>query len=715
MKVEDVEQFLSNTIDRTGLEHYYNYLAQMLLEEPPLTAEDCFELIGDFLTDAMVYTTDEAIHLCGQLIRVFLEKGLRDDMRNSIVPKQLPCAVCIGEISDEIEFDAIERTSQSLDPMLDYDKYTGDNNSEMLIDWGDAGDMSLREKESKRKLDTITFTIEAMKKQRKTPPFVVVHGRDANYKMDVHVNNVSIIIGGKTLLENATLKLTHGRKYGLIGRNGIGKTTLLNMIARKEVEGFPNHLHVLHVEQEIEPEDKTVLTHILECDTERDRLLREQDDLMNVDESKLKKRNIIEKAEKLQAVQAKLVEINAHEAEYKASQILSGLGFSQADLSRKSQEFSGGWRMRISLAKALFSNPDILLLDEPTNHLDLDAVMWLEDYTQGLEITVIIVSHARDFLNNVAEEIIHFFDGQLQYFKGNYDQFEKTRAELLRQQKKQVENQGKAVDHMQKFIDKFRFNAKRASLVQSRIKALGRMELIDEISEDPTCVFIFPDPEMLNPPILRLTESTIGYGANSIIATDVTIDINMESRYAIVGPNGAGKTTLLKTLTGELEPIDGTYFTHQRLKLGLFTQHHVENLDLRLSAVEQMMEMFGTYNTQEYRSHLGSFGLGGNLSIRPMYLLSGGQKSRVSFAIITWKKPHILVMDEPTNHLDIDAINALIIALENFKGGLIIVSHDQYFVSSLCSTIYTVKDGDIKKYSGDFDKYKEEIMAGKGH
>jgi ATP-binding cassette, subfamily F, member 3 len=370
--------------------------------------------------------------------------------------------------------------------MLDYDKYTGDSNSDLLIEWGDAENANLREKETQKKLDSITASIEAMKKQKKAVPFTVVHGRDANYKIDVMVNNVSIIVGGKTLLDNATLKLTQGRKYGLIGRNGIGKTTLLNMIARKEIDGFPNHLHVLHVEQEIDPEDKSVIQHVLECDVERTRLLQEQEDLLSIDESKLKRRNIVEKAEKLQAVQEKLVEICAHEAEYKASTILSGLGFSQEDLERKSIEFSGGWRMRISLAKALFSNPDILLLDEPTNHLDLDAVMWLEEYIQGLDITVVIVSHARDFLNNVSEEIIHFFDGKLAYYKGNYDQFEKTRTEMLRQQKKQLDSQGKQVDHMQKFIDKFRYNAKRASLVQSRIKALKRMELIDEISEDPT-------------------------------------------------------------------------------------------------------------------------------------------------------------------------------------------------------------------------------------
>ena len=715
MKVSDVVDILQSCIDRDGISHFYGYIAEMLIEEPPLTPDDWFELIGDFLTDGLIYSNEEAFALCGKLIQVFLKKGLRDDLRNSIVPKYLKNSICIGDVSDDIEYDEADGSNLNLDPMLDYDKYTSDNNS-MLINWGDESELSLRDKETqKKKLEAIDKQIELMRKQKKSPPCVVIHGRDADYKMDVLVNNVTIIVGGKPLLDRATLKLNFGKKYGLIGRNGIGKTTLLNHIARKEVEGFPGHLHVLHVEQEIEPEDKTVIQHILEWDTQRTQLLQEQENLLSVDENKMKKRQKIENAEKLEAVQQKLVEIEAHEAEYKASKILSGLGFSQNDLNRKSKEFSGGWRMRISLAKALFSNPDILLLDEPTNHLDLDAVMWLEDYIQGLDITVVIVSHAREFLNNVAEEIIHFFDGRLEYYKGNYDQFEKTRTEQIKQQRKQVETQTKHVEHVQKFIDKFRYNAKRASLVQSRIKSLKRMELIDEITEDPTCVFIFPEPEQLSPPVLRLTECIIGYGAGKEICDDVTIDINMESRIAIVGPNGAGKTTLLRTLTGDLEIMDGTQYLNQRARIGLFTQHHVDSLDLRLSAVEQMMESYGTLGVEDYRAHLGSFGLSGNLSIRPMYLLSGGQKSRVAFAMITWKKPHILVLDEPTNHLDIDAINALIIALESFKGGLVIVSHDQYFVSSLCQTIYTVKDECVKKFDGDFNDYKEIIIKKKDY
>jgi ATP-binding cassette, subfamily F, member 3 len=292
---------------------------------------------------------------------------------------------------------------------------------------------------------------------------------------------------------------------------------------------------------------------------------------------------------------------------------------------------------RIALAQALFVQPDLLLLDEPTNHLDIDAILWLQEYIENIDNTVIIVSHARDFLNIVAEEIIHFFSDKLAYYKGNYDNFEKVRSEAIRRQKKTRESQSKKVEHIKEFIDRFRYNAKRASLVQSRIKKLQKMEIIDEIAEDPTCIFIFPNPPyMLNPPLLRLDEACIGYAEGKPILCGVNLNIDMDSRIVIVGPNGAGKTTLLKALIGELNPLHGFYYKHNRLRIGLFAQHHIDQLDLRLSPLEQMMKLYPGNHSEIFRSHLGSFGLSGSLALRPMYLLSGGQKSRVAFAVITW-------------------------------------------------------------------------------
>jgi ATP-binding cassette, subfamily F, member 3 len=260
-------------------------------------------------------------------------------------------------------------------------------------------------------------------------------------------------------------------------------------------------------------------------------------------------------------------------------------------------------------------------------------------------------------------------------------------------------------------VDKFRFNAKRASLVQSRIKAINRIELVEEIMQDPTCVFIFPNPEQISPPILRLDEARVGWSKDKILLKKVNINVDMETRIALVGPNGAGKSTLVKTMIGAIDNLDGYRFIHNKLRVGVFTQHHQDMLDPRMSAVEQLMKMCPDETSEKIRAHLGSFGIAGNLALRPMYLLSGGQKSRVSFAMITWNKPHILMLDEPTNHLDFDSINALIVALNNFEGGLVVVSHDQYFLSALCDRLYVVDKNGVNQFDGDIDDYRKHILA----
>ena len=365
--------------------------------------------------------------------------------------------------------------------------------------------------------------------------------------------------------------------------------------------------------------------------------------------------------------------------------------------------------MRISLAKALFVQPDILLLDEPTNHLDMNAVMWLEDYLNSWPYTLIVVSHARDFINAIATDIIYFTNLKLYYYKGTYDDFEKSRAERNKLQSKTKKSQDKKLEHMQAFIDKFRANAKRASLVQSRIKAVNRIEIIEEILEDPTCIFVFPIPEKLNPPVLRLDNVDLGYELTKPIVCKINFNIDMQSRIAVVGPNGAGKTTLLKCLNNELQALSGMVYRHSKLKLAMFTQHHIDQLDLDLSPLEQLQASYTDMGSDIIRAHLASFGITGNMSLRPNYQLSGGQKTRVALAMLVLKNPHIILMDEPTNHLDIDAVNALAMALNSYTGGLCIVSHDQHFVESVCTSIYVVKDSKCVQFKGNFMDYKKHI------
>lgn len=680
---------------------YFDYIANMIIEDQPDNDMDLRNLLEDYLSDKLRYSDDKAQQICKDIFEQLIKIGYKGE-RKAIIAEKLDRTVKLGQVKVGSENTI---TSLSFDPnllTLDKDKlYTADmqvsKKAEYVID--------------DEKRDALKRHMEEMKKMKDAAPEVTMHhNRDESHKVDIIVENFTISIGGRTLMDEAQIRISYGRRYVLIGRNGIGKTTLLHNLARKEIEGVPKHLQILHVEQEVVATDNLLINEVLSCDKERARLLKELDEVNNASSSTQENDKAL--SDRIVGINKRLQEIDADEAETKAIEILRGLGFSTEDLRKPTKQFSGGWRMRISLAKALFVQPDILLLDEPTNHLDMNAVMWLEDYLLQWPYTLVVVSHARDFINNIATDIIHLTNSKLYYYKGNYTDFERSRSEKAKLMSKQKLSQDKKVEHMQSFIDKFRANAKRASLVQSRIKALNKIEMVEEILEDPTCIFVFPTPEKLNPPILRLDNVDLGYNKDQLILNKVNFAVDMSSRIAVVGPNGAGKTTLLKCLTAELNPLNGMLYRHNKLKLAMFTQHHVDQLDIELSPVEQISKIYSDLSNEVIRAHLASFGISGNLALRPIYLLSGGQKSRVALATIVFKNPQILLMDEPTNHLDIDAVNALAVALNSFTGGLVIVSHDQHFVESVCSQIVIVNNKKCTQFKGSFTDYKQYLRAG---
>jgi len=350
------------------------------------------------------------------------------------------------------------------------------------------------------------------------------------------------------------------------------------------------------------------------------------------------------------------------------------------------------------------------LLDEPTNHLDLYSCLWLEDYLQTWPGTVLVVSHHRQFLSAVATDIVHLYSKKLEHYKGNYDMFEQTRDDRLKLQQRRFESSQRERKHVQSFIDRFRYNANRAALVQSRIKALERMEVIEELTKDPTVVLQFPEPETISPPILQFRDVSFGYSIEKPLFHNLNLGIDLESRVALVGANGVGKSTLLNLMAGDREPLKGTVLRNPKLRFAKFSQHFVDQLDLTLSPVEAFMKTYPGVQLQTVRSHLGSFGLSGDLALRTINTLSGGQKSRLVFAVITWRKPHLLLLDEPTNHLDIETIDALSQAILTFKGGVLLVSHDERLITLVCDQLWYLHNNTVSVFDGDFEQYKQTLI-----
>ncbi|RMY72762.1 hypothetical protein D0862_14399 [Hortaea werneckii] len=550
-------------------------------------------------------------------------------------------------------------------------------------------------------------------------------GSDAQSKSkDIKVDGIDISIGGKRICSDSNLTLAYGRRYGLVGQNGIGKSTLLRALSKREV-AVPTHISILHVEQEITGDDTPALQAVLDADVWRKHLLKEQDKIINeLQELEAQRASMADTSgesakidkqrdgldQTLSDIQGKLAEMESDKAEPRAASILAGLGFSQERQQYATKTFSGGWRMRLALARALFCEPDLLLLDEPSNMLDVPSITFLSNYLQTYPSTVLVVSHDRAFLNEVATGIIHQHSERLDYYKGaNFDTFYNTKEERRKTAQREYENQMAQRQHLQAFIDKFRYNAAKSSEAQSRIKKLEKMPVLEPPEAVYTVKFRFPEVEKLSPPIIQMSNVSFGYTKDNPLLKNVDLDVQLDSRIGIVGPNGAGKTTALKLLIGALQPTSGLISQNPRLRIGFFAQHHIDALDMSASAVGFMAAKYPGKSDEEYRRHLGAFGITGMTGLQKMGLLSGGQKSRVAFACLGLTNPHILVLDEPSNHLDIEAMDALSLALRNFEGGVLMVSHDVTMLQNVCTSLWVCDNGTVTHFEGTVQQYKKKI------
>ena len=471
-------------------------------------------------------------------------------------------------------------------------------------------------------------------------------------------------------------------------------------------------IDLFHLKEEIEPSELTAKEAVMSVDTERSTLEAEADvlnDLMT-DESC---EDQAECMDRLNQIYERLDELDAATAEVRASKILTGLGFTAATQQKKCKDFSGGWRMRIALARALFIQPTLLLLDEPTNHLDMEAVVWLEDYLSKWDKILLMVSHSQDFMNNVCTHIMHLRHKKLNYFTGNYDTFVQTREEKEEEQMKKYQWEQDQIKHMKEYVARFgQGNAKMARQAQSKEKVLEKMQrsgLTEKVEAEKALDFKFPDPGNLSPPVLQCNELAFGYPGCEVLYEGVDLGVDLESRVALVGPNGAGKSTLLKILTGDLQPLVGSIRPHAHLRISKFSQHFIDVLDLQMNPIDYFMDIWKDLTLPEARKFLGRFGITGQVQTTKMEHLSDGQKSRVVLAKMAKETPHILFLDEPTNHLDMESIDSLAKAINNFEGGMVLVSHDMRLISQVAKEIWICDNRTVSKYCGEIHDFKMHL------
>ncbi|MBB3564079.1 ATP-binding cassette subfamily F protein 3 [Rhizobium sp. BK512] len=519
----------------------------------------------------------------------------------------------------------------------------------------------------------------------------------------ITISDISARIAGRLLLDHASVSLPSGTKAGLVGRNGAGKSTLFRVItgdlgAESGTISIPKNARMGQVKQEAPGTEDSLITIVLSADKERAALLAEAETAAD--------------PHRIAEIQMRLVDIDAHSAEARAASILSGLGFDQEAQARPASSFSGGWRMRVALASVLFTEPDLLLLDEPTNYLDLEGTMWLEDYIRRYPHTVIIISHDRDLLNNAVNSIVHLDQKKLTFYRGNYDQFERQKAEADELQMKAKAKNDAARKHLQSFIDRFKAKASKAKQAQSRVKALERMGTVASVIEDHVQPITFPEPEKQPAsPIVAISGGAVGYEPGKPILKGLNLRIDNDDRIALLGSNGNGKSTFAKFISGRLEPESGDLRLAPSLKIGFFAQHQLDDLVPNETPVEHVRRLMPTEPEAKVRSRVAQMGLATEKMATAAKDLSGGEKARLLMGLAAFHAPNLLILDEPTNHLDIDSRRALIEALNDYDGAVILISHDRHLIEATVDRLWLVNNGTVTSFEGDMDEYRDLIVA----
>ncbi|MEC9367132.1 MAG: ABC-F family ATP-binding cassette domain-containing protein [Pseudomonadota bacterium] len=522
----------------------------------------------------------------------------------------------------------------------------------------------------------------------------------------LHINDLTYRIEGRLILDQATAGIPGGHKVGIVGRNGAGKTTLLRLIAGEiPPDGgsirTPKNARIGIVSQEAPGESASPLEVALAADTERSQLMAEAETAKN--------------PERIAEIHTRLGDIGAHSAPARAASILSGLGLSEDQQGEPCSELSGGWRMRVALAAALFAAPEILLLDEPSNYLDLEGALWLENFLKNYPNTVLIVSHDRDLLNKAVGSILHLTGGKLTLYGGGYDQFEETRREKQRLQLKLKKRQDDERRRLEAFVERFRANASKARQAQSRVKVLEKLQPIASEIEGRVPPFVFPDPQKrMGNPLMRLENASAGYEADRPVLRDLSLRLDVDDRIGLLGANGNGKSTFAKLLCGRLEPMSGHRRCSKKVMFGYFAQHQLDELAGGMTPYDHIAALMPEATEAQKRAKLGHVGFGADTADTTASNLSGGEKARLLFALAAFHGPHLLILDEPTNHLDVDSREALIHALNAYEGAVILISHDRHLIEACAERLWIVRGGSVAPYDGDLESYSAECLAERG-